>query len=364
MRALDGGFHGIGRYHPGAIRQESGRDHWGISPGPVTLGAVPILVNLGGTIVPPADAKVSVFDRGFLYGDSVYEVLRTYGGRPFEVGPHLARLAHSAERIGLVLPWDAARTTAELERTLAAEDALRRAGQDHAVERQPGDETPAPWNAGERYVRVVMTRGAGELGLDPSLAVNPVALVIVMPLQAPPARAYAEGVKVAIVGVQQPAPQAVDPTAKTGAHLPHVLAVREARAAGAHEALLLDARGFVTEGSSSNVFAVRDGVVRTPPLAAGILAGVTRGVVIALARAEGVTLEEVPLRPSDLEGADEVFLTSTMREILPVTRVGDRAVGAGRPGPVTYRLHQAFRRLAGGPARLSRPDAIPRGADT
>jgi branched-chain amino acid aminotransferase len=312
---------------------------------------VAILVNLGGKLVPPAEAKVSVFDRGFLYGDSVYEVLRTYGGRPFEVGPHLARLAHSAERIGLVLPWDAARTVAELERTLAAATVLREAQDERTLPRPQDDRFMARWNVGEWYARVVMSRGAGELGLDPALAVDPVALVIVMPLQAPPARAYAEGVKAAIVGVQQPAPQAVDPTAKTGAHLPHVLAVREARAAGAHEALLLDARGFVTEGSSSNVFAVKGGVARTPPLAAGILAGVTRGVVIALARAEGVTLEEVPLRPSELEDADEVFITSTMREILPVTRLGDHVVGAGRPGPTTYRLHEAFRRLAGGPSR-------------
>lgn len=295
------------------------------------------VVNLGGTLVPPAEAKVSVFDRGFLYGDSIYEVLRTYGGRPFEVEAHLARLAHSAERIGLApLPWDAVRTAAEIDRTLAAaEPALP----------DPG---AAPWNVGERYVRVVMTRGSGELGLDPALAAAPLALVIVTPLQAPPARAYADGVKVAIVGVQQPSPRAVDPSAKTGAHLPHVLAVREARAAGAHEALLLDAEGFVTEGSSSNVFAVSGGTLRTPPLAAGILAGVTRGVVLGLARAEGVPVEEVPLRPSALAGADEVFITSTMREIVPVTRLGDAPVGSGRPGPVTERLHRAFRRLAGG----------------
>lgn len=293
-------------------------------------------MNLGGTLLQAAEAKVSVFDRGFLYGDSVYEVLRTYRGRPFEVGAHLARLAHSAERIGLTLPWNDARTAAEIDRTLEA---------------ARGDDPPAadaaPWNVGERYVRVVMTRGAGELGLDPSLAVDPVALVIVTPLQGPPASAYAEGVAAVIVGVQQPAPQALDPTAKTGAHLPHVLAVREARAAGAHEALLLDAHGFVTEGSSSNVFAVTGGVVRTPPLAAGILAGVTRGVVLELARAEAVPVQEVALRPADLDAADEVFITSTAREILPVTRLGPRAVGAGRPGRTTLRLHRAFRRRAG-----------------
>jgi len=151
------------------------------------------------------------------------------------------------------------------------------------------------------------------------------------------------------VGVRRADPDAVDPSAKTGAHLPNVLAVQQARAAGAHEALLLDARGFVTEGSSSNVFAVARGVLRTPPLAAGILEGVTRGVVLRLAREARVQVEEVALRPEDLEAAEEVFITSTVREIVPVTRLGVRAVGSGRPGPTTRALHRAFRALAGGP---------------
>jgi branched-chain amino acid aminotransferase len=299
------------------------------------------VVNLDGVLLPPDRAKVSVFDRGFLYGDSVYEVIRTYGGRPFEEEAHLARLRHSADRIGLAPKWDAARTALEIARTL---DASREAGGPAAAP----DPAAAPWNVGERYVRVVMTRGAGEIGLDPALAQAPVALVIVLPLSGPPASAYGEGVCAAIVGVRRAASDAIDPSAKTGAHLPNVLAVGEARAAGAHEALLLDGGGFVTEGSSSNVFAVRGGVVRTPPLAAGILEGVTRGVVLRLARGLGLRAEEVPLRPEDLEGADEVFITSTVREILPVTRLGTHGVGSGRPGEVTRRLHGAFRALAGG----------------
>jgi branched-chain amino acid aminotransferase len=303
---------------------------------------MPTAVNLDGTLVPPAQARVSVFDRGFLYGDSVYEVIRTYGGRPFEVEAHLARLRHSADRIGLSPKWDAPRVEAEIARTLEA---------------SRGDDPPvpdaAPWNVGERYVRVVMTRGAGELGLDPALAIDPVAVVLVLPLVGPPRAAYVDGVKAAFVGVRRAAPDAIDPSAKTGAHLPNVLAVAEARAAGAHEALLLDGRGSVTEGSSSNVFAVRGGRVVTPPLAAGILEGVTRGLVLRLAAEDGVSAEETPLRPEDLEGADEVFLTSTVREVVPVTRLGERPVGTGRPGPVTLRLHRALRRLAGGPVGLS-----------
>jgi branched-chain amino acid aminotransferase len=302
---------------------------------------MPTVVNLDGVLLPPGQAKVSIFDRGFLYGDSVYEVIRTYGIRPFEEEAHLARLRHSADRIGLAPKWDAERTAAEIARTLEA-----------AQGGDAPDPAAAPWNMGERYVRVVMTRGAGEIGLDPALAVDPVALVLVQSLSGPPASAYRDGVAAAIVGVRRASPAAIDPSAKTGAHLPNVLAVREARAAGAHEALLLDGAGYVTEGSSSNVFVVSGGAVRTPPLGAGILEGVTRGVVLRLARGAGVPSEEVPLRPEDLEGADEVFITSTVREIVPVTRLGSHPVGAGRPGPVTRRLHAAFRALAGGPASV------------
>lgn len=301
--------------------------------------SMPVLVNLDGALVPPAQARVSVLDRGFLYGDSVYEVVRTYRARPFELETHLRRLAHSAGRIALAPRWDVGRTGDELARTLRAAGALPP---------PPADPEAAPWNAGEWSARVVMTRGAGELGLDPGLAVDPVAVIILQPVAGPPARAYAEGVKVILASVPRPSPEAVDPTAKTGAHLPHVLAVREARAAGAHEALLRDALGRVTEGCSSSLFAVRGGRLVTPPLAAGILEGVTRGVVLRLARAEGVAVEEAMLQPRDLEMAEEVFITSTMREILPVTRVGEHAVADGRPGSVTIRLHDAFRRLAEG----------------
>lgn len=305
---------------------------------------MPTVVNLDGEIVAPAEARISVFDRGFLYGDSVYEVVRTYGGRPFELEPHLARLRRSAERIGLELKWSEGRAAVEIARTLRA-----------ARGEDPPDPGAAPWNVGERYVRVVETRGAGEIGLDPALAVDPVAVVVVQPLRGPPARAYAEGVKAAVVAVRRASPEAVDPTAKTGAHLPHVLAVKQARAEGAHEALLLDGRGFVTEGSSSNVFSVSGGRLLTPPLAAGILEGVTRGIVLRLARELGLATQEVPLRPEDLETADELFITSTVREVLPVVRLGDRSVGGGIPGETTRRLHRAFRALAGGAVGLPEP---------
>jgi branched-chain amino acid aminotransferase len=299
--------------------------------------ALPILVNLDGALVPPAEAKVSVLDRGFLHGDSAYEVVRTYHQHPFELDLHLRRLAHSASRLALPLRWSAARTEAELRRTIEAAARLPA---------PPGDPAAAPWNAGEWSARIVMTRGAGELGLDPALAADPLAVILLSPLAGPPARAYAEGVKVIVASTPRPPPEAVDPTAKTGSRLMHVLAVAEARAAGAHEALLRNGAGEVTEGCSSNVFTVSEGRLRTPPLAAGILEGVTRGAVLAVARAEGVPVVEARLRPEDLLGAEEVFITSTARELLPVTRIGDAAVGNGRPGPVTARLHRAFRALA------------------
>jgi branched-chain amino acid aminotransferase len=307
-------------------------------PGARYDGAVPARVNIDGKILPPEEARVSVFDRGFLYGDSVYEVVRTYGGRPFELSAHLARLGRSAERIGLALPWDVRRTALEVALTVEASR-----GGDAA------DPAAAPWNAGERIVRIVMTRGTGDLGLDPALAVDPAAIVIVHPLAGPPASAYRDGVGACVVGVPRAAPTAADPSAKTGLHLPHVLAVREARARGAYEALLTDGAGQVTEGASSNLFAVRGGRVLTPPLGAGILEGVTRGVVLRLAAKLGLPAEETALPVEALERADELFITSTVREILPVTTLGGRPVGDGGVGAVTRRLHAAFRALASPP---------------
>lgn len=292
------------------------------------------VVNLNGTLVPPDQAKISVFDRGFLYGDSVYEVIRTYRRRLFELELHLSRLRRSARRLALPLPWDEDRSRREILRTLSA------------TGEAASDPDAAPWNVGEVSLRVIMTRGAGELGLDPALAADPVAIVISGPLRGPAHRSYREGVACRIVGVRHDAPEAADTTAKTGAHLSNVLAVAEARRAGAHEALLLDRDGLVTEGASSNVFAVREGRLETPPLAIGILEGVTRGIVMALARAEGIEVREAPLRPEALAVAEELFITSTAREILPVTSLDGVAVGSGRVGEMTTRLHGFFRARA------------------
>jgi branched-chain amino acid aminotransferase len=284
------------------------------------------IVNMDGRLVPPEQAFISVFDRGFLYGDSVYEVLRTYGGAPFELDLHLDRLENSAELIGLALPWARERFGAQVRRTLEA------------------SQNP------EAYLRLIVTRGAGEIGLDPALARGAAVILIAKELVTPPPSVYETGVKVALVGVRRNLREAIDPAAKTGNYLNNVLAMGEAQRQGAFEALMLDREGRVTEASSANVFAVRDGALVTPPIAVGILEGVTRKLVLALASRVGIAAREEQLRPEDLLLADEVFLTSTLRELVPVVslldRSGEHALGGGRPGPVSRRLLEAFRARA------------------
>ena len=284
-------------------------------------GPMPTRVFLDGKVVLPEEARVSVFDRGFLYGDSVYEVLRTFGGRPFALGEHLDRLDRSAGGIRLPLPP-----------LTGVEAAVR--------------ETLSAAGNAESYVRVMVTRGAGPIGLDPALGERPVLIVIVRELELPEARLYRDGAEVALVSVLRNHPRALDPAIKSGNYLNNILALAEARGRGAYEALLRDADGFITEGSSSNVFVVTGGALWTPPLAAGILDGITRRHVIDLARSRGLVVEERPLRPPDLMAADEAFICSSIRSVLPVTRVDGVTLGAGRPGPVTLALAEAYQDYA------------------
>lgn len=293
---------------------------------------MPAIVDMDGELVPAAEARLSIFDRGFLAGDQVYEVVRTYGLAPFRLPEHMARLERSAARIGLDLPWSPERIAAEIGRTIAAS----RGG-------DPDDPEAAPWNRGERSLRIVVTRGAPAEARAFGVAPGPHAMVAAVPLRGPPAAAYREGVACMTAPARVPR---ADPLAKTGGHLAEALAAREAEAAGAHEALFLDDAGRITEGASSNVFRVKDGRVETPPASSGILPGVTRGLVLSLAREAGLPAVERELTGADLAGADEIFITSTTREVLPVTLLGGRRVGGGVPGPVTARLHALFRAAA------------------
>lgn len=280
-------------------------------------------VSIDGVVVGPGAAQISVYDRGFLYGDAVFEVLRTYRGVPFALDEHLARLRRSAERVFIVLPVDDATLRGDVERTVAA------AGND------------------ESYVRVVVTRGSGPLSLDPATAGTPLRVVLVELVVPPPREHYAHGIGAILLRSRRATDDTEAAGAKVGNYLANLLALREAKARGAQEALIVDGEGRVVEGASSNVFVVRAGHLVTPPASAGILVGITRGYILAAARALGLPVEERTLSPADVTGADEVFITSSIREVLPVVRVDDAPVGAGVPGAVTRSLHRRFREHAG-----------------
>ena len=281
-------------------------------------------IAINGVISEETNARISVLDRGVLYGDSIYEVLRTYGGRPWALDEHLERLHRSAALLGFGCPPPPERLAAEIEAVLGA--------------------SGNPQAGRESYLRLIITRGAGPIGLAPQLASEPARVVIVTELHLLPAAFYEQGVAVRLVSAAAGSAIAICGGAKSGNYLPNILALGEAQAHGAHEALLLDAAGRVAEGSSSNIFAVLDDVLHTPALDVGILEGITRHKVIALARANGHVVREGELRPADLRRASEIFLTSTLREVLPVTQVDDWVVGTGRPGAVARQLRAAYHR--------------------
>jgi branched-chain amino acid aminotransferase len=282
-----------------------------------------IRVYFDGLIREPQDAAISVFDRGFLFGDSVYETVGTNRGRPVFLKDHLDRLARSAGRLYLGLP-----ALADIERAV--------------------HETLTAAQNPESRIRIMVTRGDGPVDLDPASATQPRLVIIVQPLGGPTPEMYETGVQVEIVSVARNSPQALDPAIKSGNYLNNVLAVGEAkrRRPTAHEAILCAASGSVAEGATSNLFAVVAGELRTPDLQVGILDGVTRGKVIGLAQRNGIPVREVPfMNPDELRQADEVFLTSSVRTILPVAQVDGASVGSGRPGTITRRLMSLYRHL-------------------
>ena len=286
-------------------------------------GAAGFFASVNGEILPAAEARVSVLDTGFTFGDSVYETLRTYGGRPFHVDRHLARLRSSAARLGIALPGDG-----DLARDVEA--ILARAG-----------------NA-ESYIRIMVSRGVGDVSYHFDRVSGPTRVVIVKPYEALPERFYTEGAAVIVASVRRNSPRALDPAIKSGNLINNILAVREAQAAGALEPILLNEDGEVAEGASANVFIVKGGAVLTPPLRAGILPGVTRELVLEIGRGLGIPGREETLRVADLLAADEAFITSTLKEAVPVRTIDGKTVGQGGPGPVTLRLLAAYREYARG----------------
>jgi branched-chain amino acid aminotransferase len=272
-----------------------------------------------GAPVDPEDAKVSVFDRGFLYGDSVYETMRTAGGgKPVELERHLERLRRSAAGIGLSIPFSAAHIGDVVARTHAATG-----------------------NA-ESYLRVIVTRGRGPIMLDPRRSGEPTLVVVAQPLELPDRAAYERGLAVVLVQVDKAGGGLVDPEIKTGNYLSNIIALRQAIERGGEDAILCTSAGEVAEGATSNVFLVAGGTLRTPDLRTGLLPGITRQVVCELALQAGHPPVECVVRPDELRGAQEVFLTSSVRGIMPVTRIDGAPVGAGTVGPVTRELLERY----------------------
>jgi branched-chain amino acid aminotransferase len=281
-----------------------------------------VFASVNGTVVPAAEARVSVLDNGFTFGDSVYETLRTYGGRPFHLDRHIARLRRSAARLAFDVPPSDAELGSRLDAVLAA--------------------AANP----ESYIRFIVSRGVGDISYHFERVQGPTVVMVVKPYERYPDEVYTRGLPVALVSVRRNHPQALDPAIKSCNLLNNILATREAQALGAVEALLLNDRGEVAEGAGSNLFIVKDGVVITPPLSAGILAGITRDVLLELVPSLKIAILERPVSVAALLGADEAFVTSTLKETAPIRTINGKPVGNGRPGPITLRILAAFREYA------------------
>ena len=292
---------------------------------------MPTAISIDGVLVDRERAAIPGLARGFLYGDSVFEVTRTYGGQPFAVRAHLARLRSSCERIAIRFDVDDATLLREI----------------HAALRAAGNE--------ESYVRLMVTRGETAMGLHLEVGTTPRRVLVVLPLRAQPPALYEAGGELATVSTAR----ALDGTEAAGAkasnYLPNILSLAAAQRRGAYEALSVAAGGEILEGTTSNIFLVHGGRVRTPPLTIGILGGITRQLVIEAAAIAEIPLAESLLFPRDLYSADEAFITSSLRELVPMVRADGVALGAGVPGPVTARLHAAFRERANEVLASERP---------
>lgn len=275
---------------------------------------------LNGRIVAPEEAHVSVFDHGLLYGDGVFEGIRFYNGSPFRLREHLQRLEASAAAICLSIPYAPAALAAAIRGTITA------------------------FGQPDGYLRLVVTRGEGRLGLDPSSCDRPNVFVIADQLALVSPAVQREGARIIIAATRRIAVDALDPRIKSLNYLNHILARMEASRARADEAILLNASGHVTEGSADNVFIVRDGTLITPPVTDGALEGITRGAILQLAIELNVPTRETSLSPYDLYTADECFLTGTGAELIPVRDIDGRTV-RHCPGPVFARLQTAFQQL-------------------
>ncbi len=278
-------------------------------------------IYLNGKFVPKEKAVISVFDHGLLYGDGVFEGIRAYNGRVFKLEEHLDRLYRSARAIVL----DMKMSKNELQEVVL--------------------QTLRVNNLKDAYIRLIVTRGEGDLGLDPLKCPKPSVIIIADKIALYPETCYSKGLAISTVCTRRNSPQAMSPNIKSLNYLNNILAKIEAIQAKVSEAIMLNLEGYVAECTGDNVFYIRDGGLVTPPHAAGALDGITRRCVIEMAKAQGRRVEEKLFTPFDLFTADEVFLTGTAAEVVPVVCVDTRTIGDGRPGPITKELIQSFRDL-------------------
>jgi branched-chain amino acid aminotransferase len=281
----------------------------------------PMSIWIDGRLVAPEQATVSVFDHGLLYGDGVFEGIRIYNRRVFRLEQHLDRLWDSAKAIALEIPMDRAAMVEALAATIKANQKAN------------------------GYIRLVVTRGAGDLGVDPTKCVRPTVFIIVTDIQVYPAELYARGVKVITSATRQVSHEAFDARVKSLNYLKNVLAKIDANRAGAQEAILLNAEGFVGECTADNLFVVKHGALLTPSPQDGTLEGITRGALLELAGEARISAREKRLTRYDVYTADECFLSGTGAEVMPIAEVDGRKIGTVTPGPVTKTLSEAFHAL-------------------
>jgi len=274
---------------------------------------------LDGKLVDKADAAINVYDHGLLYGDGVFEGIRVYNGTIFECDAHVDRLFDGARAIRLEIPLTKAETVQAMRDTIEANKLV------------------------DGYIRLVVTRGVGMLGLSPFKCTCPQVFVIADSIQLYPAELYENGLSVIVSSTVRNHPNALNPRIKSLNYLNNILAKIEAVDAGVQEAVMLNPQGLVAEATGDNIFIVTGGELITPPLAAGTLAGITRAVVMRLAREAGIELRQTNISRYDLYTADECFLTGTAAEVIPVTTIDGRTIGTGKPGPISRQLIQAFR---------------------
>jgi len=275
---------------------------------------------IDGKLYDKDDAKVSVYDHGLLYGDGVFEGIRVYNGRIFKAADHLTRLWDSAKTIRLTIPYSKEEVKAAMEQTIRAN------------------------NFTDCYVRLVVTRGVGYLGLNPNKCPRPTLFVIADLIEMYPKEVYENGMAVITASVIRNHPNAISPRVKSLNYLNNILARIEAADAGVSEAIMLNHEGNVAECTADNIFIVRNGTVSTPTITDGILEGITRNTIIELCARMGVPCFEKTLQRHDLYIADECFLTGSAAEVVPITRIDGRVIGSGAPGPITRKLSEAYHR--------------------